>query len=65
MRMIMGGSVPLGIHDMARLDMATTWAIAWPMLVPGKNESSVRATCWIFRVLMSWMPSTYWKNSSS
>ena len=31
----MGGKVPLGIHDMARCDMATTWAIDWPMLVPG------------------------------
>ena len=41
--MIIGGSVPLGIHDMARSDIATTWAIAWPMSVPGKNESSHKA----------------------
>jgi hypothetical protein len=61
MRMIIGGNVPLGIQDMARSDIATTWAIAWPMLVPGKNESSVRATCWIFRVSITSMPSTYWK----
>ena len=43
MRMIMGGKVPLGIHDMARSDIATTWAMAWPMSVPGKNDSSHRA----------------------
>ena len=65
MRMIMGGKVPLGIHDIARSDIATTWAIAWPMSVPGKNESSHKATCWMFRVSMSLMPSTYWKYSSS
>ena len=46
--MIMGGKVPLGIHDIARSDIATTWAIAWPMSVPGKNESSHKATCWMF-----------------
>ena len=63
--MIIGGKVPLGIHDMARSDIATTWAIAWPMSVPGKNESSHRATCWMFRESMSLMPSTYWKYSSS
>ena len=59
--MIMGGSVPLGIHDIARSDIATTCAIAWPMSVPGKNESRHSATCWMFRVSISWMPSTYWK----
>ena len=40
--MIIGGKVPLGIHDIARSDIATTWAIAWPMSVPGKNESSAQ-----------------------
>ena len=63
--MIIGGKVPLGIHDIARSDIATTWAIAWPMSVPLKNESSHKATCWMFRVLISLMPSTYWKYSSS
>ena len=53
MRMIIGGNVPLGIHDIARSDIATTCAIAWPMSVPLKNESSHKATCWMFRVLIS------------
>ena len=51
--MIIGGNVPLGIHDMARSDMATTCAIACPISVPGKNDSSHSATCWMFRVSMS------------
>ena len=58
-RMIIGGKVPFGIHDIARSDIATTWAIAWPMSVPGKNESLVKATCWMFRESISLMPSTY------
>ena len=65
MRMIIGGKEPGGIHAMARSDMATTWAMAWPMSVSWKNPSSHRPTCWMFRDLMSWMPSTYWKYSSS
>ena len=63
--MIMGSKVPFGIHDMARPDIATTWAIACPMSVPGENESSHKATCWMFLVLVSSIPSTYWKYSSS
>ena len=65
MRMIIGGKEPGGIHAMARSDMATTWAMAWPISVPWKNDNSHRPTCWMFRDLMSSMPSTYWKYSSS
>ncbi len=63
--MIIAGKVPLGIQDMARSDIASTWAIACPMLVSGKNDSSHKVTCWMFLVLMSLMPSTYCKYNSS
>ncbi len=53
MRMIIGGRAPGGIHAIARSDIATTWAIAWPISVPWKNPSSTRPTCWMFRDLMS------------
>ena len=59
MRMIMGGSDPGGIHAIERSDMATTCAMACPIWVSGKNPNSIRPTCWMFRDLMSLMPSTY------
>ncbi len=65
MRMISGGKDPGGIQARARSDMATTWAMAPPISVSWKNDSSQRPTCWMFRDLMSWMPLTYWKYSSS
>ena len=43
MRMIMGGKEPGGIHAMARSDIATTWAMAWPISVSWKNPSSHQA----------------------
>ena len=43
MRMIMGGKDPGGIHAMARSDMATTWAMAWPISVSWKNAQLAQA----------------------
>jgi hypothetical protein len=65
MRMTIGGSVPGGMRDMARLAMATTSASAAPMSVPGKNDSLSKATCWMLFDSICWTPSTYWKSSSN
>ena len=63
--MIIGGKVPGGIRDIARLAIATTWPMAWPMSAPGTNDSSTSATCWMLRDSIDLTLSTYWNSSSN